>query len=333
MKKLFLSVVAAIVATTAVNAQSSLLATLSHVETGEISTYYGAGALREAHAAAQEGDIITLSSGSFTSTDITKAVVLRGAGMDVDTSTQSEPTIIVGNFDIKIPATATKALTIEGIYSGYDIYVSDTLTNATFLKDRFKTITYRGTIAVKNLTMIHCKVAGNITTADNSTVSLLNCVVWEPTTRGNWEFTNCVIKKAFVNSYFSNSTFKNCIFVGANNTQFNAANSMFSNVLVTADTSYNFFANITNSTNLVKAYADIFKTCKDGTYSDSETFELTTDAIATIEGTDGTQPGIHGGSMPFSITPSNPQITKANVAAKSTADGKLSVDITVQGAE
>ena len=331
MKKLFLSVVAAIVATTAVNAQSSLLATLSHE--GNISTFYGAGALREAHASAQDGDIITLSSGSFTSVEITKGITIRGAGMDVDATTQSEPTIIVGDFNINIPASATKALTIEGIYSGFDIYVADTLKNATFLKNRFKKITYKNSKPVKNLTMIHCKVAGDISTAANSTVSLLNCVVWEPAVQGNWEFTNCVVKKGYINSWLSNSTFKNCIFVGALNTSFLGSNSMFNNVLVTGDTSYNYFGNITNSTNQVKGYADIFKTCKDGTYSDSETFELTTNAAATIEGTDGTQVGIHGGSMPFSITPSNPQITKANVAAKSTADGKLSVDITVQGAE
>ena len=331
MKRMILSVVAALVAATATFAQSSLLATLSHE--GNISTFYGAGALREAHAAAQDGDIITLSSGSFTSVEITKAVVIRGAGMDVDASTQSEPTIIVGNFDINIPASATKALTIEGIYSGFDICVADTLKNATFLKNRFKKITYKNAKPVKNLTMIHCKVAGDISTAANSTVSLLNCVVWDPAIGGNWEFTNCVIKKGYINSSLSNSTFKNCIFVGAYNTSFLGSNSMFNNVLVTGDTSYNFFANIANSTNQVKAYADIFKTCKDGTYSDSETFELTTNAAATIEGTDGTQVGIYGGSMPFSITPSNPRITKANVAAKSTADGKLSVDITVQGAE
>jgi hypothetical protein len=93
------------------------------------------------------------------------------------------------------------------------------------------------------------------------------------------------------------------------------------------------FSQIQNNTNHHETYANVFKTCRDGKWSDSETFELTDDCIANYKGTDGTQVGIYGGSMPFSITPSNPQITKCNVASKSTADGKLSVDITVQGAE
>ena len=67
--------------------------------------------------------------------------------------------------------------------------------------------------------------------------------------------------------------------------------------------------------------------------SDNETYELTETAKATYLGTDGTQVGIYGGMLPFDTTPSNPRITKCNVAAKSTADCKLSVDIEVKAAE
>ena len=66
---------------------------------------------------------------------------------------------------------------------------------------------------------------------------------------------------------------------------------------------------------------------------DSETFELTDEAKTKYLGTDGTEVGIYGGNLPFDPTPSNPQITKCNVASKSTADGKLSVDIEVRAAE
>ena len=64
-------------------------------------------------------------------------------------------------------------------------------------------------------------------------------------------------------------------------------------------------------------------------YLDDEMFELTDEAKTKYLGTDGTQVGIHGGSIPFDITPTNPQITKCNVASKSTIDGKLSVDIQI----
>ncbi len=58
-----------------------LLATLNHE--GSISPYYGSSALQEAYNAANHGDVITLSSGSFLGTDIKKAITLRGAGMTV----------------------------------------------------------------------------------------------------------------------------------------------------------------------------------------------------------------------------------------------------------
>ena len=54
------------------------LATLNH--NGTTTAYYGMNALQQAHSAAVNGDIITLSSGIFNSVDITKAVTIRGAG-------------------------------------------------------------------------------------------------------------------------------------------------------------------------------------------------------------------------------------------------------------
>ena len=48
---------------TTVKAQTSLLATLNHQ--GKISTFYGNKALQQAHAAAVDGDVINLSSGTF----------------------------------------------------------------------------------------------------------------------------------------------------------------------------------------------------------------------------------------------------------------------------
>lgn len=82
-------------------------------------------------------------------------------------------------------------------------------------------------------------------------------------------------------------------------------------------------------------YAAFFKTYTGASlnYLDSQNFQLTEAAKTQYLGMDGTEVGIYGGSLPFDPVPSNPQITKCNVAAKSTADGKLSVDIEVKAAE
>jgi len=71
----------------------------------------------------------------------------------------------------------------------------------------------------------------------------------------------------------------------------------------------------------------VFKTFNGST--EGENFELL-DSIATnCLGTDGTQIGIYGGAMPFDPHVTSPLIKRINVANRSTADGKLEVDIEV----
>jgi hypothetical protein len=93
-----------------------------------------------------------------------------------------------------------------------------------------------------------------------------------------------------------------------------------------------------NTTNVtVTSLSGLFKTYSQtniNTFiSDIDDFTLTDKAAAKYLGTDGTQVGIFGGSLPYDEEPTIPQITKCNVASKSTADGKLSVDIEVKAAE
>jgi len=333
MKKMILSLVAVMMAATATYAQSSMLATLSH--NGKISTYYGASALREAVTEASNGDVITLSSGSFNAVDLTKAITIRGAGMAVDGTAQTEPTIIAGDFSINISEDTNNRLTIEGIYHNHTITINSNFKNGTFLKDRLLRVRYSNA-TVTNLTMIHCKVVGDIYM--NGSASFVNSVVCNPyvNNNANIEYVNSIVIKS--EQYFDNSLgysqFKNCILVAL-------ANASSSNRLTNDCVAYNcvalgrptnMFGEIPNTTNSEKAYTDIFKTYA-GVFNDNENFELIDNAQTAYLGIDGTQIGIYGGNMPFSTTPTNPQITKCNVAAKSTADGKLSVDITVSGAE
>jgi len=323
----------ALTAATMSFAQSSMLATLSHE--GEISTFYGATALRDAHNAAAHGDIITLSSGSFISVDITKAITLRGAGFEINTELQIEPTVITGNFTIKIPDDVTQRLTIEGIYHNHNLFYQNNLKNATFIKNRFKEIDWsnnNGTL--KNATFIHCRIADELSLNSNSTASCVNCVIWAPyssnESSSNFEFQNCVIRGDNLSSIKS-SSFKNCVLI-ANVIGDNVPSSCIAYNCIGIGP-YSMFNSMPNQTNRIKGYSEVFKTLNGATYNDSENFELTDEAQTTLLGIDGTQVGIYGGSMPFDSTPTNPQITKCNVAAKSTADGKLSVDITVNGAE
>lgn len=339
MKKLFLVFIAVFSFIAQASAQSSMLATLNHE--GNISTFYGTTALREAHAAAVHGDVITLSSGSFVSTDITKAITLRGAGMELDTIHGTEPTVISGDFTINIADTIEHRLTIEGIYNNNNIFYDGILKNAIFLKNRFHNFDAHDMHAsthgvLKNATFIHCRIAYSLRLAENSSASCLSCMIQDAYTNNsltsNFELINCVIKSSV--EYLQSSTLKNCVI----------ANAEYSyNYLHKTSLAYNCIAanvytfnNIPNSTNtIVEDLTTVFKTYNGEKLEklDSENFELTDEAKTKYLGMDGTQVGIYGGSLPFTSVPTNPQITKCNVAAKSTADGKLSVDIEVKAAE
>lgn len=323
MKHFYLAVLAFVAFSIGARAQSSLLATLNHE--GEISIYYGATALQQAHAAAAHGDVITMSSGTFAGTDITKAVTIRGAGMAIDTVAHTEPTVIANDFKINVTDTIAERLTMEGIYSNQTVYVT-CLKNPLFLKCRFKRITYNSINDImKDLNFIHCRIAERVELY-NGNASFINCVVIVPISYGAcyWSFNNCYVTRADL----TNSEYKNCII---NVNAFGSSTSTYYNNLHIATNSYTL--NSTNTTNLRLNPSDARVSHLVASYNDDLTYEMTDELNALIKGTDGKEIGIHGGSLPYDPTPSNPQITKFNVAAKSTADGKLSVDIEVSSAD
>lgn len=341
---LFLSVFCFVVQ---VSAQSSVIATLFH--DGDIKTFYGTGALRSAHAAAVHGDVITLSSGSFTATDITKAVTLRGAGMEYDSISVTEPTIISGDFSIQIASDSTlqnNNLVMEGIYhnASGSITVKGSLNNPQFVKCRLYQIrcsvasgTY-GYMYYANF--INCVIAYEVGFYSYGSATFVNCYLndlYQGNSQSSHEFHNCVVKDVnFYNVY--NTVFRNCFLYAASTTNCNLPTSSpaYNCVGYTDSTTGGIFTYQSNTTNTkVSSLSDVFKTWTGSSLANfkTERLELTDAAKTKYLGSDGTQIGIYGGSIPFDSRPSNPQITKLNVASKSTADGKLSVDIEVKAAE
>ena len=336
---LFLSVFCFVVQ---VSAQSSVIATLFH--DGDIKTFYGTGALRSAHAAAVHGDVITLSSGSFTATDIKKAVTLRGAGMEYDSISVTEPTIISGDFSIQIASDSTlqnNNLVMEGIYHNADgvITVNGSLANPQFVKCRLYMIRCSSS-EMYYANFINCVIARQVYFYDYGSATFVNCYVndlYQYNSRSSHEFQNCVVKD---DNFFNvhNTVFRNCFLYAASTTNCNLPtfSPAYNCVGYTDSTTGGIFTNQSNTTNTkVSSLSDVFKTWTGSSLANfkAERLELTDAAKTKYLGSDGTQIGIYGGSIPFDPRPSNPQITKLNVASKSTADGKLSVDIEVKAAE
>lgn len=313
-------------------AQSTLLASLNH--NGEITVFYGATALREAHAAATHGDVISLSSGSFLSVDIEKAVTIRGAGMELDSVRNIEPTIITKDFKITIPDGVQQRLVLEGIYSDFTIRNEGVLISPQFMKCRFNYLNdgAQSNKCMKDAQFIHCRIAGNFSSHGYFTATFVNCVISAATI---WysNIHNCIIGRtdALTNCYVTNSIFFN---KSKDRPSFylDKSVSAYNCVSVPHDAFSSYKNNYTNT--YTTTYEEIFKTFNNEDLKfDSENFELTDEAKTKFLGIDGTQVGIYGGNLPFSSIPTNPQIIKCNVAGKSTADGKLSIDVEVKSAE
>lgn len=339
MRKLFLSLVVAIISTTNIFAQSTLVATLSHGT--DITMFYGAYALQAAHEAAASGDIINLSGGSFQAVKITKSVILRGAGIDSD-----NPTCIVGDFEINIPANDANRLSMEGIRcTGENINIFNTFCNPYFFKCQFYLDIFfnsYGSSAIRKSQFVCCKILGHIvengkddvqflnsyvggintSSSNKPTCTAMNCVIYEdnPADDNGCQFINCILFGGEDNdwAYFpSSSIATNCVFV--NFPEDPEEGDYIFNEMQTTKCKSSTFANV-------------FKNFK-GTYSDDQTFELTETAKTQLLGNDGTQVGMYGGIVPYNSTPSYPLITKMNVSNKTTADGKISVEIEVSAAQ
>ncbi len=348
MKKLF-SFICMFCMSMIVFAQGSLLATLSH--DGNISAFYGASALKSAVAAAESGDVITLSSGQFSATNITKPITLRGAGMSISTDSLNahEATIIQGSFSINIADSLEGRLAMEGLYFNDGITYSGVLNNAQFLKCRFLDFIAGTNALSRNTSFIHCRIYSGYTQTGASNAFFINCAVGSPksiSSSSSIEFSNCFIKFDGYSNYGNyandviNAYYKNCII--------QTTIAYFENKIPSSCTAYycvglgynDLFTYMSgkNSTNKyvsdIKSVFKTYATTSNNTYvQDRYNFKLTDEAAAKYLGTDGTQVGMYGGNLIYDENPTIPQITKCNVAAKSTADGKLSVDIEVKAAE
>lgn len=322
-------------------AQSSLIATLSHDD--DVKVFYGTDALSQAHAAATSGDVITLSSGTFTATDITKAITLRGAGMAMDSLNNMNHTIITGDFKCTISDTTTN-LKIEGIYH-IGAFKYDKIRRAQFLKCRFYIIQNLNTSSqLRDCVFLNCRIAESLYvpmgTGSDFLGNMFNNSIIEDFAPGSGNkkssiFDNCIIIDSSPNgsvNYLGMSTFKNCIFI-TDTVYEELCNGSIAYNCIAVGTNTDIFKHTPNTTNkVVPLLSDVFLTYNSVSSiakNDNETFELTDDAKTKYLGVDGTEVGIYGGTFPYTTILETPKIKKCNVAAKSTADGKLSVDIEV----
>ena len=321
MKKFFvylMAVVTMAVCSVSAFAQNTLVATLTHGD--EIRMFYGTNALQQACSAATHGDVINLSGGKFQSTKITKAVAVRGTGIH-----DANPTYIVNAFDVEIPANVTEKLSFEGCRITNTMTIKGTLSNAYFLKNSLAGVSVDSSNdKMDNGMFVNCDVYG-MSLRGQSTAQIINSYVEQFSNSGKLaSFVNCVINTNGYAHQYKCCQFVNCIMYGMSGGCFPSTCSAMNCVDVSGYK--NALNNISLKENCSYAGMDIFQ--ESNVWKD-----LTDEAKAKYLGIDGTPVGKFGGMIPYNMTPSYPQITKMNVAAKTTADGKLSVEIGVSAAQ
>ncbi|MBP3789516.1 MAG: hypothetical protein J6I52_07835 [Prevotella sp.] len=327
MKKLFLSLVVVMMCATAMFAQSSLIATLSHE--GNVQVFHGPTSYKQAMAAAQDGDIISLAGGIYEATNITKGITLRGSGVEKDTISNAYPTELQGTFTINIPDSCSSPV-IEGVYCSSEVTLVK-MKNPVFMKSKFTSLNGSSSDSmIDNLTMLHCNVTTLMALNSSSTANLINSYIYN-LSGTSLDVTNCYVR---TNPYYINkSQFRNCLIVSTYNptlyynSDFSTSNMIY-NCVGANEKGYSIFTNHSANNNVKLTFSD-FKAL----FTSTGFNQLTDVAKANYKGDDGTEVGLYGGSLPYDQHIAKPQITKCNIAQKTTADGKLSVDIEVRGVE
>lgn len=330
MKNLLLSITL-ILLTTSIFAQDVQIATLQQGE--NLKVYYGGDALKEALDNASNGDRITLSAGTFNGTTITKAVIIQGAGYVMDRENNKFMTAISGDLTLELPEGA-EGFVLEGVYEQNSIKISSKIVNTIFRKCVLSAVNLTEG-STKNCLIEQCRIGDFTPDSESQNLCVRNSVVHIINSNNN--SASLLIENCIIHCVIKSSTalFRNNIIAGVHIPPYGGYKNSLSNTC----SAYNnvFIQGNANDVSVksnnigIEGNGDIlFGKGVDATTMLTDTYELTEEAKSTYLGTDGTQVGIYGGDSPFSDIPTNPRITKKEIASKSTADGKLKVNLTVE---
>lgn len=332
MKAYFSLVCLALLSVASASAQYAQMATLLH--SGELTNFFTSSALRQALEAAVDGDVISLSSGTFEIDSIHKNVSIRGAGIKVDgISSNTTPSVVTAKYSIYIdcPNVDKCALNLEGITFPVSINVLNAnIVNAQ--KCEFKEINSNYNPKWSAGTFFNCLFKRfDDDNLEKGSLEFVNCIFsTDPKAHylndrysdfGNnnvaKQFTNCTILCC---SSFSKSMLQNCVvdlIQGSNTYTGISSNSSAYNCIVR--NVHRFECSGSDNRTLGGA-ENLF--AETGFYTLLPEFD-------SFLGNDNTQVGAWGGTFPFNTDVSNPKITRFDVSKQTTTDGKLSIDIEV----
>ena len=243
-------------------------------------TLYNADDLQTAIDASVDGDTLFLSNGSFPTCTISKKISLIGAGQNT----------IVNSITVKTVGTLTsRLLDALKVTDGLTINPSSTLSGISIRKCSGYAI--NGYSNLTNVLLDRCYFNGlyfrNKPTGMRVVNSVLGCnkVTSDVTSIDDIVFVNCNVYAYDSYNYPVNGNFINCIVYGSY-----VGNSYFTSCYLTSGNSIN---------------ANNQQNCQQGSISNANHPDLWSVAMT---GTDGTPVGITGGTNPYTLVPSSPEM-------------------------
>lgn len=299
-----------------------MTATLQHGD--DVTVFTTQTAFANAYAAAVDGDVITLSPGTFNATNLTKSVNIYGSGFEENETDGTGISTINGSITIGVTNETLSDIHIEGVKINgnltnnassplQDIYfkkcyigntsINSEITNVTFCNCVMGSITGVYNIMANNLLITNCHFGIITTFQPGSTVLIDHSIVTGCTS--HYEGGNISPTHALNVSQF---TWKNCCFTSQNTDygywQRVGRGSLLYNCLYYKYIGGTDNANLHDCT-LVSDNA-MFSDANNANYSAERTFTLQQPTVWI--GDDDTEIGIRGGLYPWNKVPATPVV-------------------------
>ncbi len=325
--------------------------TLEH--NGETQVFYGQDSFVDAYNASSDGDILCLSAGYFTAPGaLAKGITVIGSGHFPDSVNIAKRTYILSGLTINQGA---DSLHLEGLYINGNVNFGNySISYVKILRCRLSAASFSSSESTPknncsfeecfifsginfakygvNLLIKHCIICGkapfgiytSVANIDGDAVIDGNIILRDSSlSSGDGFFTyvygsliqnNVILQSSsgnFLNSMNSNTV---------QNNLFNISSVDFGN-----NFSYNNYIGVTQS--------DIFVNQSGNSIDYTHDYHLKNPA--TYLGTDGSQVGIYGSTIPFKTNglPFNPQIISKSVASETDTEGNLQVSFKVKAQE
>ena len=287
------------------------------LQSGANTTIYDGTQISTAIGAANKGDILYLSEGTYDSFTIDKEILVRGVG---------ENTWIDGDVTISIPnnATLTQAV-LEGVNVSGSIKINQPATDLIIRNTKVADVTVTG--ALTNGLIDRCWITGTFTMNNNTDYTTVKNSKVYMISAGSLTYNKCTFLNCNIADRMNVNTaavFTNCI-IGSyyNLGEMSGLGTMESSVFT------NTLFNTTNGGSIgsSSSQTNCYFIDNSNGVCDQNTLESNYD-LSDYRGTDGTEVGIYGGTTPFTLDPQVAKVTESTFTVDTDAK-KLTVKLKV----